>query len=353
MGNNSKVIILTSGLFRDNVRGQDSIVFTFSSSLLRVFIFASSFLFFAFFLPPLLTALFVCPLSFVLVLRLTIPTTLFLHLLPLLRTARQPLCAASFLEKQIARPTSAAVHIQQQLQSLSSLTAQPTNRAWFFSQLPDMATYASQQVFHQPLSVDTKHSQSAHGYFDDDNVLDDGVLDSSALDSGLEMSPHMVDSRRDSFAIAGSALISPATKADDWHSSVEMESLPSNNPWYGQQQQTSNPFAQGAQFPMQPQAWNFSGEYVGNMMMPGQASYPNHTNIFAHLAAENQTQGHGQQQQSQTPSPQERATGSGQSKSTRPVSPALRAKIDDASVRKKNARQYIPENHTLATIDTL
>lgn len=214
------------------------------------------------------------------------------------------------------------------------------------------ATYSSdlnhhQQVY-QPLSVDTKHGQGAHGYFDDDNVLDDNVLDSSALDSGLEMSPHMVDSRRDSFAIGGPALISPATKAEDWHSSVEMQSLPSNNPWFDQQpqQQSNNPFAQGAQFPMQPQGWNFNGDF-GSMIMPAQA-YPNH-NIFGHLAAQNQSQG--QRQQNQTPSPQEQATTNNHGKPTRPVSPTLRAKGD--GIRKKNARCPIPENHTLLTIDKL
>lgn len=231
------------------------------------------------------------------------------------------------------------------------------------------ATYASdlnhhQQVYHQPLSVDTKHGQGAHGYFDEDNVLDENVLDSSALDSGLEMSPHMVDSRRDSFAIGGPALISPATKAEDWHSSVEMQSLPSNNPWYDQpQQQSNNPFVQGAQFPMQPHAWNFNGDYVGNMMMPAQASFPNHHNIFGYLAASNQNrsqnqgeaQGQQQQQQDQTPSPEEHPATSSRGKPTRPLSPqaALRAKTESSSVRKKNARFPIPENHTLASIDKL
>jgi hypothetical protein len=57
-------------------------------------------------------------------------------------------------------------------------------------------------------------------YDEDDSSLDDNVLDQSGADSGLEMSPAMPDSRRDSFAVGG-PLFSP--KADwpvDMHGSV-------------------------------------------------------------------------------------------------------------------------------------
>lgn len=77
------------------------------------------------------------------------------------------------------------------------------------------------------LSVDTS-GHLAQKYFDeDDSILDDAVLDHNAIDSGLEMSPPMVDSRRDSFVL-GSTFFSP--KQEDWQP-VEMQSLPSVNPF--------------------------------------------------------------------------------------------------------------------------
>ncbi|KAI1113114.1 bZIP transcription factor [Nemania sp. NC0429] len=99
------------------------------------------------------------------------------------------------------------------------------------------STYQQMHPFFRPnpLSVDT----TAQKFFDEDDatILDDGILDRSTIDSGLEMSPHMGDSRRDSFAVAG-ALYSP--KTEDWHS-VDMQSLPSNNPFL--EPHSTNPFA--------------------------------------------------------------------------------------------------------------
>ncbi|KAG7292091.1 hypothetical protein NEMBOFW57_002124 [Staphylotrichum longicolle] len=87
-----------------------------------------------------------------------------------------------------------------------------------------------------PLTVDTTQAQK---FFEEEDasILDDNILDHSALDSGLEMSPPMVESRRDSFTVAPS-LFSP--KTEDWQS-VEMQSLPSNNPFFDQQS-SNNPF---------------------------------------------------------------------------------------------------------------
>lgn len=86
------------------------------------------------------------------------------------------------------------------------------------------------------LSVDTS-GHLAQKYFDeDDSILDDAVLDHNAIDSGLEMSPPMVDSRRDSFAL-GSSFFSP--KQEDWQP-AEMQSLPSVNPFADQA--STNPF---------------------------------------------------------------------------------------------------------------
>ena len=67
------------------------------------------------------------------------------------------------------------------------------------------------QYFRQnPLTVDTMNAQK---FFDEDDsgILDDGILDHSAIDSGLELSPPMASSRRDSFAVSAS-LFSPKTE---------------------------------------------------------------------------------------------------------------------------------------------
>ncbi|CAK7200528.1 hypothetical protein SEUCBS139899_003225 [Sporothrix eucalyptigena] len=103
------------------------------------------------------------------------------------------------------------------------------------------------------LSVDTTGPFSQKYFDEDDSILDDSVLDHNALDSGLEMSPPMADSRRDSFAL-GSTFFSP--KQEDWQP-VEMQALPSVNPFADQS--SSNPFMridhqqQQQQRPQQPQ----------------------------------------------------------------------------------------------------
>lgn len=81
------------------------------------------------------------------------------------------------------------------------------------------------------MNVDTSNAQK---YFEEEDasILDENILEHSAVDSSLEMSPAM-DSRRDSFAV-GASLFSP--KAEDWHS-VDMQSIPSNNPFIGHQSQ--------------------------------------------------------------------------------------------------------------------
>ncbi|KAI0490073.1 bZIP transcription factor [Xylaria cf. heliscus] len=99
------------------------------------------------------------------------------------------------------------------------------------------STYQQMQAYYRPnpLTVDTSHASK---YFEDDDagILDDAILDRNTIDSGLEMSPPMGDSRRDSFAVAG-ALFSP--KTEDWQS-VDMQSVPSNNPFL--EPQNNNPF---------------------------------------------------------------------------------------------------------------
>ncbi|ENH61032.1 hypothetical protein FOC1_g10015838 [Fusarium oxysporum f. sp. cubense race 1] len=99
------------------------------------------------------------------------------------------------------------------------------------------STFQMQQPFYRPasLTVDTQHAQK---YFEDEDnsVLDDNILEHNTIDSGLELSPPMADSRRESFAV-GPPLFSP--KQEDWQS-VEMQSVSSNNPFFDQH--SNNPF---------------------------------------------------------------------------------------------------------------
>lgn len=99
-----------------------------------------------------------------------------------------------------------------------------------------MAAYPMHN-FYRPssLSVDTH----THSYFEDEegSILDENILDQNSLDSGLEMSPPMNGSRRDSFAVS-SALFSP--KADEWqHVDMQQPQMASNNPFV---EQNNNPF---------------------------------------------------------------------------------------------------------------
>lgn len=100
-----------------------------------------------------------------------------------------------------------------------------------------MATAYQMPVYFKPnpLTVDTAHAQK---YFEDEDnaILDETVLDHSGMDSGLEMSPPMANSRRDSFAVS-STLFSP--KTEDWQS-VDMQSVPSNNPFLPPDNSNSN-----------------------------------------------------------------------------------------------------------------
>ena len=94
-----------------------------------------------------------------------------------------------------------------------------------------LSTYQMQSYYRTPLTVGT----AAQKFFEEEDasILDENILDHSALDSGLEMSPPMVESRRDSFG----SIFSP--KTEDWQS-VEMHFVPSNNPFF--EQHSNNPF---------------------------------------------------------------------------------------------------------------
>ncbi|KAM5355850.1 hypothetical protein ACJ41O_002496 [Fusarium nematophilum] len=226
-----------------------------------------------------------------------------------------------------------------------------------------------QQPFYRPapLTVDTTHSQK---YFEDEDnsVLDDNILDQTTIDSGLELSPPMADSRRESFAV-GPPLFSP--KTEDWQS-VDMQSVPSNNPFLDQH--SNNPFmrldqnqqnafgaagnwslgnASGTCTPLHP----FDGvpaEYDANASifqrtLAGPTPFTNPGNMFSSLPAGNQ---------SIPTSPQKEWMGPQQpmNKKMRPSSPAIRSHNDmrrGDGIRKKNARFDIPAERNLSNIDHL
>lgn len=231
-----------------------------------------------------------------------------------------------------------------------------------------VSNFQMQQFFRTtPLAVDTNSK-----YFKDEDttLLDDSTLDQSNLDSGLEMSPHMADSRRESFAV-GSSLFSPKTETWD---AVEMQSIPSTT-GYSEHPNSNNPFlrldqtqgfgsqtahwamsnASGTCTPMQPfdGLTDFdSGASIFQRPMGTQAPFSNpNTNIFANLVSATATAG---------ATPNSTAATAGQPVAMRkefglqaqkklPATPAVRGD----GIRKKNARFDIPPDRNLHNIDQL
>lgn len=216
------------------------------------------------------------------------------------------------------------------------------------------------------LTVDTSHG---HKFFEDSEktVLDENAMDHSAIDSGLELSPPMADSRRESF-IGSSALFSP--KTEDWQS-VDMQSVPSNNPFL--EQHSNNPFLRldhAQSYGTQSTGWSMDhsasvpaalqqfdavpAEYDANasifqQSMQGQTPFSTAANIFGAL---------GPASHSIPTSPQKEWMASNQamSKKMRPNSPAIRSHNDlrrGDGIRKKNARFDIPAERNLSNIDQL
>lgn len=221
------------------------------------------------------------------------------------------------------------------------------------------STFSMQQPFYRPapLSVDTAQAQK---YFDDEDnsVLDDSVLEHTNIDSGLELSPPMADSRRESFAVA-SGLFSP--KTEDWQS-VDMQSVPSNNPFLDQH--SNNPFLRldqnqyannwsGSCTPLQPFD-NMTAEYdTGSALyqrpMHGPTPFTNPGNMFS-LPTSNSSIPTSPQKEWVTPGQQS------MNKKMRPSSPAIRSHNDmrrGDGIRKKNARFEIPAERNLSNIDHL
>ncbi|KAJ6446028.1 basic-leucine zipper domain-containing/DNA binding domain-containingprotein [Purpureocillium lavendulum] len=235
-------------------------------------------------------------------------------------------------------------------------------------QFPSQAFYRAAN-----LTVDTSHAQQKYVEDEDKSVLDDTVLDHNTIDSGLELSPPMADSRRESFAVSGT-LFSP--KTEDWQS-VDMQSVPSNNPFFEQPSGNSNnPFmrmdhSQGHAFGQQPGgSWLMSsgsgtttpfhpfeaisaeydaGSSIFQRPVQGSNGFNAVGNIFAPL-------GSGEQQIPTSPQKEWMATAQSAAKKMRSSSPGIRSHNDlrrGDGIRKKNARFEIPAERNLNNIDQL
>ncbi|PNH37414.1 hypothetical protein VD0004_g9376 [Verticillium dahliae] len=222
-----------------------------------------------------------------------------------------------------------------------------------------------------PLTVDTNHAQK---YFEeeDHSILDKNILDNSGLDSGLEMSPPMANSRRESFAV-GSSLFSP--KTEDWQP-VDMQSVPSNNPFI-EPQHGNNPFMrvehpQPSPFAPHGNSWslgNASGSCTPLQQFDGMPTEYDNASVF-HRSVQGQTpfsnptgqinmfSSIGSGNQSIPTSPQKGWNGQNESmaKKMRTGSPGIRSHNElrrGEGIRKKNARFDIPAERNLNNIDQL
>ncbi|ETS87490.1 hypothetical protein PFICI_01318 [Pestalotiopsis fici W106-1] len=239
-----------------------------------------------------------------------------------------------------------------------------------------VSTYQMPAYFRpNPLSVDTSQAQK---YFEeeDSSLLDDSLLDhNGSLDSGLEMSPPMAGSRRDSFAVS-STLFSP--KTEDWQS-VDMQSVPSNNPFL--EPQSNNPFmrmdqSQAAAYAPQGQ-WNMNhgsgtctplqqydglateydgGAPVFQQAMPTQTPFTNPTGqvpLFQNVGPN----GHSIPAQPMKGwMGQDPKNHQSMAKRMQPDSPPIRSHNElrrGDGIRKKNARFDIPAERNLNNIDQL
>ncbi|KAL3963901.1 hypothetical protein ACCO45_000905 [Purpureocillium lilacinum] len=221
-------------------------------------------------------------------------------------------------------------------------------------QFPSQAFYRAAN-----LTVDTNHAQQKYLEEEDKSVLDENILDNNTIDSGLELSPPMADSRRESFA------------------SVDMQSVPSNNPFFEQPSGSSNnPFMRidqsqthafgqqqsgswlmgsgsGTTTPFHPfesiPAEYDAGSSIFQRSVQGQNGYNAVGNIFAPLSS-------GEQHMPTSPQKEWMATAQSAAKKMRSSSPGIRSHNDlrrGDGIRKKNARFEIPAERNLNNIDQL
>ncbi|KAL2173327.1 uncharacterized protein P884DRAFT_271394 [Thermothelomyces heterothallicus CBS 202.75] len=240
-----------------------------------------------------------------------------------------------------------------------------------------VSAFQMPSFYRAPLTVDTTNAQK---FFEEEdaNILDENILDHSALDSGLDMSPQMVESRRDSFGVTPS-IFSP--KTEEWQP-VDMQSVPSNNPFFDQH--SNNPFLRmdqsqqalyqnHAAWPITtsgsatPQLQAFDGlpvEYdstnLAAFQRPATMQTPTPFTAPPNPAAMFQQLGQAAPQSIPT-SPQKDAW-MGQDlkaqgmKRPRPASPLIRSHNElrrGDGIRKKNARFDIPAERNLSNIDQL
>ena len=263
------------------------------------------------------------------------------------------------------RLTATATFTPYELRFLPSPPPSPTTA---------MATFPMHNYYRpSSLTLDT-HGQN---FFEEDegSILDENILDHSAVDSGLEMSPPLNGSRRDSFAVS-SALFSP--KTDEWQH-VDMQQMPSNNPFV---EQNNNPFMRvdsQSSYGHQNHAWTISNGSGMSTPMQGHDGLPAEFDVNAPVfqrPMQDQTSFSGSRNHqmplfssanisngSIPPSPQKEWSVAdamdhrAMPKRMRPHSPTLRSHPDMArrgdGIRKKNARFDIPPERNLTNIDRL
>ena len=233
-----------------------------------------------------------------------------------------------------------------------------------------MAAFPTMHNFYRPQSLTVGTHPQPYYEEDDDSILDENILDQSGLDSGLEMSPPMINSRRDSFAVS-STMFSP--KQEEWQAVDMPQPLPSNNPFV-EHHNSNNPFTRvdSAQsgYGQQGHSWLLGhNSGMSTPMQTGHDGLPTDFDVNAVFQRPmQQTPFTGNHQlalysntSSGPASPQrewsEALDHRHMPKRMRPHSPTLRSHGDMTrrgdGIRKKNARFEIPAERTLNNIDQL